>query len=347
MFVYIGLLINICLFSFCCSFSKNKYLTMDFRLLVFIFLFLPAALRYGIGTDYFNYISIYNEVNRNVKTNQEYVWILINKFIIENNLGIQAIFVISSFLSYFFVFILDKKSLWLIVPTYFIFYYTFSYNCIRNAISIGFVICCLNLLINKRVRTSFIYLLIACTFHSSAFIYVPIYFLIFLFPTNKKMIFFFGIIIYFLFSYIDFLKIFFNSSLFLKSKYSVYYSVEHNLQVKQNIGIGILLRNIFLFLVYGLCKQDKEKNIEFRIISIMFLCLLVANQFVVKIYIFHRLLSCLYIGYLFILNYLIKQKDNFVINSIKIFCCLYFFIFEFIFPLLRNDNGILPYTAIF
>ncbi|MEX6318823.1 EpsG family protein [Providencia huaxiensis] len=97
---------------------------------------MPASIRYGIGTDYFSYLGIFE----NAKTgyiNTEIGYYFINLIVSSLGLIPQFIFVISSFIIYFnLIASLNKKFL---LATTFIAICTFylpSYSLVRQAIAI-------------------------------------------------------------------------------------------------------------------------------------------------------------------------------------------------------------------
>ena len=98
MFFYIYLCLFVLILSFSYTKCKDKYLAIDIKILIFLFLFIPAALRFGIGTDYVNYVNIFQSFKNTNEMQQEIGWKLINQFVLINNLPVQYIFVIASFL---------------------------------------------------------------------------------------------------------------------------------------------------------------------------------------------------------------------------------------------------------
>ena len=60
MFFYPLLLIFIVFSSLCVTYGKEKHLVFINKIITFNLLFIPAAIRYGIGVDYYEYVTIFN-----------------------------------------------------------------------------------------------------------------------------------------------------------------------------------------------------------------------------------------------------------------------------------------------
>ena len=58
MTTYILVYIASFLSAFCYSNSKNRNISFLFKIMTFLILFLPAALRYNVGADYAHYVMI-------------------------------------------------------------------------------------------------------------------------------------------------------------------------------------------------------------------------------------------------------------------------------------------------
>ena len=292
MFFYIFLCCTLLLLSFSCSKSKNLYISIDLRIVVFLILFLPAALRLNIGTDYKNYVSIFNQLQYGHEIRQEFGWKLINIFVIRNSLSVQWIFVISSFLIYTFAFATDKKDLWIVMFVYFLYLYTSSYNAVRNAISISlFWFSYIWLLKGKRLK-GFFFVIFASLFHASAYLYIPVYLMMCFFKMNKKITILLGLGIYILLTKLHFAQLIMNSALFGTSKYAKYlFSEKYNSATVTNSGFGVLLRHFYIFFIYSLCDERKCSKREFSAISICFLAILASDILMTQIFIFYRLLE--------------------------------------------------------
>lgn len=345
---YIILFIFVISFSFMYSHSKDLSVRVVLKTMVFLLLFLPAAIRYDIGTDYKNYVSLYQRILSGQEIKQEIGWKILNNFVILSDLGIQWIFIISSFLIYLFLFNAPKKTFFICISIFYLYLYTFSYTGLRNAISISLFIFAYFEMIKEKHINSILCLMLACLFHGSAYLYIPVYLLMRFVKLNKKTTLIIGIVIYLLMARINFVDLIFNSSLFQDSKYFVYVLREdYNRVSSTTSGMGVFLRIFHMFLLYALCEENENNKFEFSSMSWLFIFLLISDLLSVRIYIFTRLLNCFYIAYIAMYKMVFSKRTNGIRTIAKYGCLLYTFYFNFYIPLTRNDNGIIPFTTIF
>ena len=100
MIVYLCTYFTASISAFCYSKCREKYFSFCLLVITFLILFLPLALRYNIGTDYQNYVTIVERIlNGSDWYKLEYgyyplIWI-IRRF----NLDIQVFFIVPAFIS--------------------------------------------------------------------------------------------------------------------------------------------------------------------------------------------------------------------------------------------------------
>ena len=334
-------------FSFSYSYSKDKYFSIIFKFLSFFIIFIPAAIRYNIGTDYSNYVQIFNNLKFGHEIQQEYGWKFLNLFVISNKLSVQWIFIISSFITYIWLFYTDKKSTWIVLLIYYLYLYTYSFNAVRNAISITlFWYSYMCLLREKKIR-GFVFILIGSLFHVSAFLYIPLYFMMCFVPIKRNTTIILGVVFYVLFARLNFAGILLNSFLLKETKFAVYSThSKYAEEVIISTGLGVTLRLLYTFLLYILCDKAKCKKEESYAISWLFLALIIADSLAIQIFIFRRLLDCFYIAYIAMFYCLLKKSNNVYTQLGKLFCFIYVFVFVFLAGLYRNSNEIIPYMTI-
>lgn len=348
MFIYIAIAVLIFVVSFCYSNTRNKYLSVELKFLCFLLLFVPAAVRLNIGTDYQSYVSIFNRVRAGREIYQEFGWMLINLFVARAKLHYQWVFVISSFLTYVFLFFTKKKDAWIVLVVYFLYLYTTSYNAVRNAISIAmfwYSYCCLCR--GKRLR-GFVFVLLSTLFHISACIYIPIYMAMCFVRMNKRVTICIAVVCYILFARLHFAQRILEAPVLAMSKYAHYVtSAKYSAAVKMNSGLGVLLRHFYLFLMYCLCDEKRCPQKEFSSISILFLSLLFTDILSTQIFIFYRLRDCFIVAYMAMFSCLFRYRSRNALYEVgKIFCLLYAIVMVFVLGLLKNINEIVPYTSI-
>lgn len=98
---YFIILIISSLFAFCTQHVKRNG-KIIFAIALFFALWLPAALRYGVGTDFYRYLGMVDSVRLGYVAT-ELGYFLINYFVVYFNLDAQWAIVISSFLIIFLV----------------------------------------------------------------------------------------------------------------------------------------------------------------------------------------------------------------------------------------------------
>ena len=345
---YIILFLFVFSFSFMYSHSKNTSLGVVLKTLVFLLLFIPAAIRFNIGTDYKNYAMIYNSLSNGHSITQETGWKILNNLVIKTDMGRQWIFIISSFLIYIFLFNANKKTFFICIIIFYLYLYTYSYNVLRNAISISLFIFAYFELLKHKDFNSVLCIIISLFFHTTAILYIPVYILMRFVRLNKRNTLIFALIIYFIMSKINFVDYIFKMPLFQGTKYSYYASRAIFNRVSSTVsGFGVLLRIFHMFLLYCLCLETEDNKFEFSAMSWLFICLLIADMLSVRIFIFYRLLNCFYIAYIAMFKLMFTRKTTGVTTILKYGCLFYTCYFNFFETLMRNDNGIIPYTTFF
>ena len=170
MFIYIFIYAAACASAFCYSKSKDKISGVVFLLLTFMFLFIPAALRYGIGTDYLNYKRIIlNGFQHHKYDAFESGWIPILKLIDCLNLDVHWFFVGTSFLTILFIFLsAEKEDFYLVILCYVPFAYIESYSLVRQSLATVIGMYAIKQWINNKRIKSILFVAIAFSFHKSA-----------------------------------------------------------------------------------------------------------------------------------------------------------------------------------
>ncbi len=148
----------------------------------FLPFFLVSALRYDVGTDYdFIYKKYFYYINEGTDKFTEPLFNFINIVAYHIKQDPVVMFAIVSFLIYIFVFMAihqQSEHVCLSILVFVISGIFFnSMNQIRQAITMAMFLYSLKYLFKRDAFNYFIIVLIACTIHTSAIIYIPIYFL--------------------------------------------------------------------------------------------------------------------------------------------------------------------------
>lgn len=336
------------IFSYCAERSIGKWQRIFCRVMVFFTLFIPAALRYGIGTDYSSYEDIYNG---NVYGLLEPGFVIIvNSF---NSWGVSSFFFFAfmSFLTYLPIcFWLKRKYYSWIVPLYVMFFYLQTYSIIRQALCVSFLIYAIQLMMMHKPYKALFWIIFSSMFHFSGIFLLPFLFLGKIRYNVPLVISVLLVLVVGIYKF-DFISMIFSSSIYQESKYAGYESTAFGAETELGSGIGVLSSILFPFIFIIFSKEivDKEKGYSFLIIFSVFF--IVAQILSAKIHIFNRVFDT--IRYLPIFLYPIFYKNVFFKYKtilVGILLLLTFILFEK--SILVNNTaiggglGISPYVSI-
>ena len=144
-------------------------------LLVFLVLFLPAALRYGIGTDYFMYIDSVEEYWGTGECMMElsFEWICDLCYFIGDSP--QWVIGFYAFFTYLLVLLaVRNKSFHVAVPVYVLTAYSFTYNIMRQELAVALVTLAFALFLFGHYKGMVVFSIVAVFIHSSAIVFLPL-----------------------------------------------------------------------------------------------------------------------------------------------------------------------------
>lgn len=199
MLFYFILLNAIVFTSVCVSFAKDKYFIIVNKVLVFNLLFIPAALRYGIGIDYFDYVEIFDGIPKGLFKGLEPGWRLLNLFIYNLGGNAQVLIAVVAFLTFFFLFCeVDRKKWFIYAPVCMIVLYMYIFTSLRQMLAMSMCFCALQRILKKKYILAIIIAVISYFFHKSAILYIPILFLCYfirLKPVTTSIVYFIVIVV--------------------------------------------------------------------------------------------------------------------------------------------------------
>ncbi|HLQ96194.1 MAG TPA: EpsG family protein [Pseudogracilibacillus sp.] len=161
-----------------------------YRFYIVISLLIPSifvGLRYKVGTDYETYVIIYNKVNQLTyieflnTNNYEVGFFTLEK--LSHWVGdVQFLFFLSSFLTLLFLYFALKQYIGKLSITlgYILYIFTVfpdSLNAVRQQLAIAIIVFSLKYIFEKKLIKFIIYVFLASTFHITAIIVIPFYFL--------------------------------------------------------------------------------------------------------------------------------------------------------------------------
>ena len=184
MIIYIVILLGGTLSSFCYSKSKDLSAQIFFLTSCFLILFVPAALRYGIGADYFSYCHIYNiyKSGREVIDIEPFMVLLI-KCLLLFDLPSHSLIVAYAFLTNLFVFLgIPKKYFYIGIPVYILVFYLETWCVLRQIFGVTIIVYVSRLWFEKKYKSAFIFAILAFFNHKSMIIPLFVLFSSSLFP---------------------------------------------------------------------------------------------------------------------------------------------------------------------
>lgn len=181
----------IILFIFCLflsvSIDSSKGMKKAFIVLFILVISLFSGLRFGVGTDYFNYVNYIEKISLGANTYMEpgFEWVV--RLLSFSGLGSQSVFLLFSFFTVFFYccYISRKSNLIGISLLSFVglsIFYLATMGGIRQFFAISLFLFSFKYIDNKELYKFILMIIIAAFFHSSAVLMLPVYFII-----NKKI----------------------------------------------------------------------------------------------------------------------------------------------------------------
>lgn len=288
--IYNSILLFASFFAYCVQQVDNKRQECFYRIMVFLVLWIPASLRYGIGTDYFSYLSIYEHIDwyaDDLETG--YAWL--NQLFHSLQLGHECLFATVAGITYApLCFGLPKKGYAWWMLFYVLTLYLGSYTLMRQSIAISISLYASVQLLQGHCKRYLVSIVLASLFHTSALLLFFAFILKYMNFNrwNALLIAVGGIIFIFRF---NFISILFESELFFNSTYGDYAFSSFNRETEIGSGLGVVVKCmipcIFIFLSNKI--QNTEKGNGFLVgMSIAYL---LAISLSVKVHIFNRLVD--------------------------------------------------------
>lgn len=313
MSIYIAIFILSSIFSYLYTISKDSSASIFIIVLCFLSIFLPAAFRFGIGADYFNYLTIYDQINADNPVNQEIAIIVYSKMLQLFNFSGHSLIVLYSFLTYFFIFIaIPKKYFYIGIPIYILIFYLDSYVLLRQSLACAIMLFALKFYFRKQMRLFSFFCVYAILNHKVVLIIVFFILLSKIVPKLHK-----GFLISFFISMFLLLRIFLSRIVdvimnrFLPLTFFANYATnKYALAEAQSVtGLGFLLRIAILFLLLVLINDFDKRNYKFGIMAIFynFFMLFLSQQ----LYIFGRLVNSFTFNYVYLIIYSLFSKNRF------------------------------------
>lgn len=315
-----------------------------------------STIRYDVGTDFFSYVSIYNNINSlPFETVWQYygnepMYLFLNKlayFLFKNEWGI--FFLSSLFIHFFLIRGLDYFKRDISIPialfVYFMYLFSFGLNGIRQAIAMSITFYAIRFILERKPVTYISLIVFATLFHNTAIVCLILYIFVL---GNKRLVSFTKNLIYYLLIIFTPVLLLYLMKFF--AKLPIFYGYIHyisnlNLTLKFGFLIGIIPVLVFIFLY-----KNKILAISKKYEVLIYLSFLVIPFRYIGYYVDwgQRMGSYIHMTYIVLVPLVIKSINNkyekFLVGSYYI---TYFLFIYFNDIIIKLHHGVFPFKSIF
>ncbi|MCP3761404.1 EpsG family protein [Domibacillus sp. A3M-37] len=327
--------------------SNQKYYNNFFVFFALLSLILVSGLRFDVGTDYYTYMGLYENIFPNITnplSESEPGFVILCKILYKISTNSQMMFFVTAVITNICVVLTLRKysnmfelSMYLYITT-FTFYSAF--NGLRQYMAAAIIFLGLKYLIERKAIKYLATILIASSFHTSALIMIPVYFLVNYKPLSKRNLVMLLTMFGAFFGYNGFLDTLFST--LEETKYSHY----HSFAGKTGEGANFLRFLVYLIpVVISFIYYDKLKSKFNNIDIIMNLCFIgmLFMLLALQHWIFARVTILFDYYYLLLIPKLIIIPDNRSLIKLLYYVILIcYFLYSFML-LVSGESHILPY----
>lgn len=345
MLFYLILLFLVICSSAGVSYTKSPICITTCKILTFLLLFVPVAIRYNVGKDYPAYIEMYHAITYGGITGIEWGYWWLNYIIYLCGGNAQWGLAIMAFFTLYFFFKGVDRKYWFIYSILFILVlYMWYCSTVRQMLSAALAFYAWRQLENKKYFTVLFSLVIAFLFHYSAILYPAIYLFCKKITLQKKtcIILCLGCLVFTTFFGKTLLNIFI--SIVSETIYGVKYIDGTMFDPPETAsGLGIIIRFIMFFIILIFFPIYKTPNGKFIItLFTLFALLDIAS---IQITIITRIARGIIFIYFPIVYYLTTTSYKY--KQLASICVWSILIAIFIQSLNTGFNECIPYTTIF
>lgn len=310
--------------------------------IAFLLVFIPSAIRYNIGTDYINYLAIFEGTSA-TKTLEPYkykepLFYFINWFYQSIDAHYQWMFATFAFIFTAVAFkAYPRNQAWLLHFLFFSMLWFFSFNGMRQAVALSWCLLALFNFFDKRYFWFFLLTIIGSTFHQSA-LFVTAAGLIALVPLSTQLktrvapLFFIGFIV---FTYISMGIVLTYMEQILKlvglTKYAGYFSsATHFIARDFGSGVGVLAKILFSSYIVFNAKVFIKINENYWFLIVLTFIYAVAVILANNIIIFGRMADVFIVAPIISAYLLLQLPSNKKIHRLVLACFIAFLILSFI-----------------
>ncbi len=341
--------------------SKTDMLKKSSYFICWVILFLFSSLRYKIGTDYVNYLELYNLVNtshfQDLRIEPFYFFLMRGI----NVLGFDPhyLFIVSSLLTISVFFLsFGKQNYFFAVVGFVLILMLPSFSLMRQALAVSFLVLSSQLIITSKPWQSILACVLAILCHYSAIFFLPLM-IAGKYPFSRKQAFaILGFLIIAVYVF-QLPRLLLDSSLLSRTVYGVYAGGSYDFKTAVGSGVGVLLRNLtpcfvvlFLYRVKSTHKKFSEDRLC-RYLVVFNMAYLFATIMALQIHIFNRFSDLLLFVPILNLVYLPNLIQNKKTRFLIMYSMLAIYFVLFIADIYNNPSsrgtglGIYPYRSIF
>ncbi|PKM96273.1 MAG: hypothetical protein CVU84_00735 [Firmicutes bacterium HGW-Firmicutes-1] len=190
--LYGGIILTTSILAECTVKIKNKFIKAYFALLMLIVPAFFSGVRYGIGTDYYNYVITFEQSKNNIENRIEIGYNLLNKAISLLGGNAQVGFFVVSLLTILFVYLAlyehkDKLSVGIGMFVYMLVNYQASFNNVRQLLAVAILLFSTKYVFKKKIIKFMICVLFSASIHTTALFFIPVYFMYFIVEKKTRL----------------------------------------------------------------------------------------------------------------------------------------------------------------
>lgn len=341
--MYYAIVFGSIFLSFLYSKSKDPYFTKICKWSFFLLLAIPLICRMDIGTDYKNYISVYNQLKYSGYNSVDVGWRMINNLFIALNLPVQIILMLAAFFTVlFFSKKIEKKDFFTWSLVFITYLYFPAYNIVRQILSISIAFYMLRR--DKKDWKNLLLYLVAISIHFSSIFFIFLLFDYKRLHFKKLHILFIAILLFFVLTFVISPKDILIRIISLFKRYRYYADKIDMMGAISSSGITILFD--FLVLLVLVYEMDLNKVSHNQEMGVYFLLLGASILFPLmrQFFIFARLKYSFYAVSLFLV---MNQKKKKLFNLAVTLLFIAYSMLSLYLIVVRGNDGLYPYKSIF
>ena len=263
------------LFVFFIAWLSKKY-EKTALFCVFVFMSLFVGLRHNVGTDFQNYVTIYDSDTYWLEVGfRNYI-----DWVYANHLGVTYMFLGIAIATYAFMFgglyFIKEANLQYSIIMLSIFTLSFICNGIRQALAISVFMFSYQFLKNRKLIPYVLCVLFATLFHTSAILLLLLYFFVHKELSKKTYIIVYVVSFIFIFMNLETLTSPFSFLLSQEAKYARY--VENRGTDSGYLGVGVLLQLLVYAVIFIYALKIKFEHRHTILFNLFLLCCILMNM---------------------------------------------------------------------